>query len=329
VRLITRADEPVDRAFFARRVAAARRLRERLGLPSERTTAYRLINSEGDDLSGLVVDVFGDTLAVQITTLGLWLRREEILDALEAELRPACVFDVPSRAYAGLEGFAPLAGVARGSRPEHVRCVEDGIRLEVDPLCGQKTGMYVDQRENRIRAGMLSRASRVLDCYSYQGGFALQAARGGAASVTAVDSSARAVERIRAHAAENRVSVEAVEADVFRHLQSVAPESYDLVIVDPPKFARARKDLEAARKGHERLNALALRACARGALLVTCSCSQNVDGPDLERVLAASAGQANRRVRVLERRGPGPDHPLPPAFLEGQYLSVLVAQVED
>jgi 23S rRNA (cytosine1962-C5)-methyltransferase len=329
VRLITRVDEPVDRAFFERRVAAARGLRQRLGLPSERTTAYRLINSEGDELPGLVVDAFGDVLVVQITTLGLFARREQILDALEASLSPGAVLEVPSRSFAALEGFAPPAGLARGTRPERIRCVEDGIRLDVEPLHGQKTGMYVDQRENRIRVGSLSRGARVLDCYAYHGGFALQAARGGAASVVAVDSSPRAVERIRAHALDNELAIEAVEADVFHHLQAALPGSYDLVVLDPPKFARARKDLDAARKGLERLNALALRASAPGALLVTCSCSQNLDAEELERVLAASAVQAGRRVRVLERRGPGPDHPLPPAFPEGRYLSVLLARVEE
>jgi 23S rRNA (cytosine1962-C5)-methyltransferase len=168
----------------------------------------------------------------------------------------------------------------------------------------------------------------VLDLYSYAGGFALQAARGGAEEVTAVDSSSKAVARIEAHAAANGLAVRAVEADAFRFLETATPRSYDLVVVDPPKFARARKDLEAARKGYERLNALALTACASGALLVTCSCSQNVDAGEFERVVAAGAKHAGRRVRVLERSGPGADHPLPPGFVEGQYLKVLFVAVE-
>jgi 23S rRNA (cytosine1962-C5)-methyltransferase len=167
----------------------------------------------------------------------------------------------------------------------------------------------------------------VLDVYSYAGGFALQAARGGASEVTAVDSSARAVARIEAHAADNGLGVRAVEADAFRFLETATPRSYDLVVIDPPKFARARKDLDAARKGYERLNALALTACAPGALLVTCSCSQNVNPEDFERIVAAGAKQAERTVRVLERSGAGPDHPLPPAFSEGQYLKVLFVYV--
>jgi 23S rRNA (cytosine1962-C5)-methyltransferase len=205
--------------------------------------------------------------------------------------------------------------------------VEDGIRLEIEPLSGQKTGMFIDQRETRIRVGQLSRGARVLDCYAYAGGFGLQAARGGASAVTAVDSSARAVARVEAHAQKNGVSIGAVEADVFRYLETATPRSFDLIIIDPPKFARARKDLEAARKGYERLNALALAAAAPGAILVTCSCSQNVDAETFERIVAAGAKQAGRQIQIFERRGPGGDHPLPPGFSEGQYLKVLFAYV--
>jgi 23S rRNA (cytosine1962-C5)-methyltransferase len=167
----------------------------------------------------------------------------------------------------------------------------------------------------------------LLDCYAYAGGFALAAARGGARAVTAVDSSPRAVSRIEAHAQANGVTVEAVEADAFRYLETVTPQSFDVVVIDPPKFARARKDLEAARKGYERLNALALKAVAPGGVLVTCSCSQNVDAETFERIVAAGAKQAGREVRVFERRGPAACHLLPPGFIEGQYLKVLLGIV--
>jgi 23S rRNA (cytosine1962-C5)-methyltransferase len=168
----------------------------------------------------------------------------------------------------------------------------------------------------------------VLDCYAYAGGFGLQAARGGAAAVVAVDSSARAITRIESHAAANGVRIDAVEADAFRFLETATPRSFDLLVIDPPKFASARKDLEAARKGYERLNALALGAAAPGAVLVTCSCSQNVDAETFERIVAAAAKQAGRSVRVFERRGPAADHPLPPGFSEGQYLKVLLLYVD-
>jgi 23S rRNA (cytosine1962-C5)-methyltransferase len=327
VRLCTRADEALDAGFLRGRVARARALRTRLGLPSERTTIYRLVNSEGDDLPGLVVDVYGDAAVVQLTTLGMAERRAAIFDALEAELGCKTIFEVSSAAYAELEGFAATSRVARGVSRISVPGLEDGIRLEVEPLSGQKTGMFIDQRETRARVGALAKGARVLDCYAYAGGFGLQAARGGAVAVTAVDSSARAVARVEAHAAANGVAIGAVEADVFRYLETTTPRSFDLVVIDPPKFARARKDLEAARKGYERLNALALQACAPGAVLVTCSCSQNVDAETFERIVAAGAKHAGRQVQIFERRGAAADHPLPPGFAEGQYLKVLLTYV--
>jgi 23S rRNA (cytosine1962-C5)-methyltransferase len=327
VRLCTRADEPVDAAFFRDRLARARAARARLGLPSTVTTAYRLVNSEGDDLPGLVVDIYGDAAVAQITTLGVSMRRADIFDALEAELGVKTIYEISPTSYAELEGFAGGSRVARGEPRASVPVLEDGIALEVEPLSGQKTGMFIDQRETRARVGALARGARVLDLYAYAGGFALAAARGGAASVTAVDSSARAVTRTLAHAAKNGVTVEAVEADAFRFLETATPRAYDLLVVDPPKFARARKDLEAARKGYERLNALALQAAAPGAILVTCSCSQNVDAETFERIVAAGAKQAGREVRIFERRGPAADHLLPPGFIEGQYLKVLFCYV--
>jgi 23S rRNA (cytosine1962-C5)-methyltransferase len=327
VRLCTRADEPIDAAFLRSRIARARAARRRLGLPSEGTSVYRLINSEGDDLPGLIVDVYGDAAVAQVTTLGIANRRPEIFDALEAELGARTVYDIAPPSYADLEGFAAGSRVARGESRPSLAVVENGIKLEVEPLSGQKTGMFIDQRETRARVGELARGARVLDCYAYAGGFGLAAARGGAAAVTAVDSSARAVARIEAHAAGNGVRIEAVESDAFRFLETATPRAYDIVVVDPPKFARARKDLEAARKGYERLNALALQAVAPGGILVTCSCSQNVDAETFERIVAAGAKQAGREVRVFERRGPASCHLLPPAFPEGQYLKVILAYV--
>jgi 23S rRNA (cytosine1962-C5)-methyltransferase len=330
VRLLTRVDEAIDATFLRGRIREARQLRARLGLPSKETTAYRLINSEGDGLPGLVVDMYGDTAVVQITTLGLAQRREELFDALFAEVPGlAALYEVAAASYAELEGFSAQARLARGAARGTVSCREDGIELLVEPLAGQKTGLFLDQRPSRARVGALARGRRVLDVYAYVGGFALQAARAGAKQVTAVDSSPRAIARITAHAEANRLAgISAVEMDAFHYLEAATPRSADMVIIDPPKFARARKDLEAASKGYERLNALALTACAPGAFLFTCSCSQNVSAEDFERIVAAGAKQAGRTVRVLERLGPGPDHPLPPGFTEGQYLKVLLCAVE-
>jgi 23S rRNA (cytosine1962-C5)-methyltransferase len=332
VRLLTRAEEPVDAAFFVRRLRSAQALRAALDLPNARTDAYRLVNSEGDSLPGLVVDVFGDAAAFQVSTLGMAVWRDEIARAIEETVAPKTIYEVGAGSFAEVEGFAAETRVLRGESRAQVPCQEDGIRIEAEPLAGQKTGLFLDQRPSRTRVGQLvaaapKRFARVLDCYSYAGGFSLQAARAGATEITAVDSSSRAIGRIEAHAAANGAQIRAVESDTFRFLETATPRSYDLVIVDPPKFAKARKDLDAATKGYERLNALALTACAPGAMLVSCSCSQNVGLEDFERILAAAARQASREIRVVDRLGPGGDHPLPPGFTEGQYLKVLFAYV--
>jgi 23S rRNA (cytosine1962-C5)-methyltransferase len=330
VRLLTRRDEPVDAALIARRIAAARDLRRRLGLPGPDTDAYRLVNSEGDGLPGLTVDVYGDALAVQLSAYGMWQRAAVILDALEAALAPRTIFEVSPGGCAAGEGFTVAPRVVRGEARETVTCREHGLTLEVAPLAGQKTGLFLDQRENRRRLGELCSGQTVLDCYTYAGGFGLAALKGGATAVTAVDVSPRALERARRNAELNRLgSLTTIEADVFRYLETARPHSFDVCVVDPPKFARARKDLEPALKGYRRLNALALGVVADGGLLMTCSCSQHVGESDFERMLAGAAQDARRRVQVLELRSMGADHPLPPAFPEGRYLKCMLVRVSD
>ncbi len=329
VRLVTLRDEAVDAALIARRIEEAKGLRLRLGLPSSETDAYRLVNSEGDALPGLVVDVYGDVCAVQFTALGMKLMEMAVYDALQAALSPRAIVEVAAGGFAQLEGFGSATRVVRGE-PElgAVRCRENGIILEVEPLGGQKTGMFIDQRENRRRVMGLARGARMLDLYTYAGGFALAALKGGAVSATCVDSSARALQRAKQHAELNALGpLETHEADAFRYLETAAPRSFDLVIVDPPKFARARKDLDAALKGYQRLNALAINACESGALMATCSCSQLVDAEMFERVIAGAAKDSGRRVQLLDTASQGPDHPVPPAFPEGRYLKFVLCRV--
>ncbi|HEX4462629.1 MAG TPA: class I SAM-dependent rRNA methyltransferase [Polyangia bacterium] len=330
VRMVTTRDEAVDKHLITRRVQEAIGLRARLLMPSTETNAYRLINSEGDGLPGLVVDVYGDVCAVQFTALGMKLREVEVYDALSELLKPRAIVEVSAGGFAQVEGFASATRAVRGDdgAAAQVRCRENGIQLEVDPLHGQKTGMFLDQRENRRMLGALAKDARVLDVYTYAGGFALNALKGGAKSATCVDASGRALERVRAHAELNGMSnIETIEADAFRFLESARPRSFDIVVLDPPKFARARKDLDAAMKGYQRLNALGMNACSEGALLATCSCSQLVDGETFERVIAGAAKDAGRRVQLLEVASQGMDHPVPPAFPEGRYLKFVLCRV--
>jgi 23S rRNA (cytosine1962-C5)-methyltransferase len=329
VRLAATTDRDLDEAWLAERLAAARDLRARLGLPSADTDCYRLVNSEGDWLPGLIVDVFADAVAVQLGSYAMKRREAAIYDALAALLAPRTIYEIAPGGVARIEGFAASSRVVRGEPRPRVPCRENGLRLEVEPLSGQKTGWFLDQRENRAFVGRLARGARVLDLYCYAGGFALHAARGGAAGVVAVDVSARALERARENFARNGLPApELVESDVFTWLEQAPAAAFDLVVCDPPKFARARKDVEPALKGYRRLNALALQTCAPGGFLCTASCSQLVGAEELERVLAAAAKDAHRRLTVAQLAFQAPDHVIPVGFAEGRYLKFLVCRVE-
>jgi len=345
VRMLTRGpleaaaptpSDPVP-ALIEARIQAALVLRRRLGLPSAETTAFRLINSEGDGLPGLIVDVYGDVAAVQFTALGMKRQEAAVAEALRKLSLPlAAIVEVSAGSFAQVEGFQAATHLVWGDPSRlssGVECLENGVSLRVDLVEGQKTGLFLDQRENRLRLGRYSRGGDLLDVYCYVGGFSLAALRQGARSATCVDSSARALLRAREHAEKNGCGqtlgpLATVEEDAFRYLEGVTPYRFDVVVVDPPKFARGQRDLAAALKGYQRLNALALNAVRRGGLMATCSCSQLVDGESFERMVAAAAQDAGRRVTVLESASQGPDHPVPPAFPEGRYLKFLLLGVD-
>lgn len=328
VRVASRRDVPLDAAWLDERLASARSLRKGLGLPSPETDAYRLVNSEGDALPGLIIDVFGDAAVVQFSTLAMKQREDMVFDAIEKLLAPRTIYEAAVGNVAQIEGFVAQARVARGESRPTVSCRENGVRLEVEPLVGQKTGAFLDQRENRAFVGRLAQGARVLDLYTYAGGFALAAARGGASAITAVDVSSRALARAGANFDLNELPrPELVEADVFKWLERAPAGAFDLVICDPPKFARARKDLEAALRGYRRLNSLALAACADQAWLVTASCSQLVDDAAFERMLAGAAKDAHRALQVSHIAYQAADHVVPVGFPEGRYLKLFVCRV--
>jgi 23S rRNA (cytosine1962-C5)-methyltransferase len=328
VRIASRSDLPLDEGWLGERLREARALRARLGLPGPGTDAYRLVNSEGDSLPGLVVDVFADAVVVQLTTLAMKQREALIHDALAQLLAPRTIYEAAAGGVSQIEGFHAQARVVRGEPRAQVACRENGALLEVEPLAGQKTGWFLDQRENRAMAARLAAGARMLDLYSYTGGFALAAARAGARAVTCVDASGRALARAGANFALNRLAApETVEADAFRWLEQAPAGAYDLVVCDPPKFARARKDLEPALRGYRRLNALALAACADDAILATASCSQIVDDTAFERMLAGAAKDAHRQLQVVHIAHQAPDHVVPVGFPEGRYLKLFVCRV--
>lgn len=341
-------DEATLATLIAARIAAAYDRRLRLGLPSSDTTAFRLVNSEGDGLPGLIVDVYGDTAAVQFSALGMKRRQDAVIAALRslaeaatpsarsaatqrAPLSLAAIAEVGAGSFSQVEGFASQTRILWGAadRLRGIACRENGLDLRVDLEQSQKTGLFLDQRRNRARLAELCRGARVLDVYCHVGGFALNALAKGAAAATCVDASARALARAQEHAQLNGLGpLTTIESDAFRFLEVQTPHQFDVVVLDPPKFARSQRDLPAALKGYQRLNALGLNAVKPGGLLVSCSCSQLVDEQSFERMLAAAGHDAGRRLTVLEVASQGPDHPLPPAFPEGRYLKFYLLSVD-
>lgn len=333
VRLVTRGDEPLDDAAVGRRLVAAATLRERrLGLPGHDTDGFRLVHAEGDDLPGLIVDRYGDTACVQLLTTGMKRREEAIFDALAALPGVARVLEVPGGEGQRREGIAAELRSVRGAAIDELAFRERGLEYRVPLAMVQKTGFYFDQRENRARVESMASGARVLDACTYLGAFALAAARGGATSVVGVDRAAPLLGQARAQAERNGLG-ERVEwrlGDVRRDLASWATdgERYDLVVLDPPKLAPTTKHLAQARPAYEGLNAAALRLVAPGGVLATCSCSAALGPEELLRLVATAARRANRAVRLLSLGHQAHDHPTPPAFAEGRYLTCAFLAVD-
>lgn len=331
VRLLTRdAKTRLDAAFFRGRIEKAIGLRAALGLPGEGTDGYRLVHAEGDGLPGLIVDRYGDVLAVQFGTIGMKQREALVHEVLQALLAPRAVVDRTSAATAKTEGFEPASGVVRGDpQLQALEASERGLRFRIPLELGQKTGFYFDQRPLRARVEQLARGKRVLDAYSFVGAIAIAAARGGASEVLAVDESAMAVEVGTACAQANGVAdrVKFAKQDARRALAE-ANGSFDLVVVDPPRLAPTRGARDQALVAYAKMAENACRATSPGGLVVVCSCSAAVDLFALTRALAQGATRANVTATVLERWFQGPDHPVPAAFGEGLYLKSILARVE-
>jgi 23S rRNA (cytosine1962-C5)-methyltransferase len=320
----------LDREFFRERLSGAVRLRDQLGLNGP-GRACRLLFSEGDGFSGCTVDRYDRWLVVQFTALGLARRREELADLLQELLRPEGIYLRTERGVGKLEGLELHDGPLRGGPPSGpVTIEEDGVRFLVNLAEGQKTGFYLDQRDNRLAAARLARGRRVLDAFCYTGGFGLHAARAGAAEVVGLDQSEPALHLARENARLNGLANVSFErGDVFDQLDArvARGERFGLVILDPPKFARARHAVDEALRGYRRLQGRALRLLEPDGFLVTCCCSGLITADMLEELLAQLAAEGRREVQVLERRGPAPDHPVSAACRESHYLKCLLARV--
>jgi 23S rRNA (cytosine1962-C5)-methyltransferase len=330
VRLLVRdAKTQIDGAFFRDRLEKALALRASLGLPGDETTGFRLVHAEGDGLPGLVVDRYGDVLAVQFGTVGMKLREALVHEALAWVIAPRAVVDRTSHQSAKMEGFEPSSGVVRGEDVKALEFSERGLNFRIPLELGQKTGFYFDQRSLRARVEQLARDKRVMDAYAFVGAFAIAAARGGASEVVAVDESALAVEVGAECAAMNGVGdrVKFVKDDARRSLVE-ANGTFDVVIADPPRLAPTRGARDQALLAYAKLAENACRAVRSGGTVVLCSCSAAVDLAALTRALATGATRAGAQATVLERWFQGADHPVPAAFGEGLYLKALIARVE-
>ncbi len=325
LRVVTRDEEPVDEAFLARRLSTAIALRERV-FGEERFV--RLVHGEADLLPGLVVDRYGDAAVMQTLVPATERRKALLADLLANALGLRSVVERNDVRVRELEGLAQTKGVLRGEPPGPIEHREGEVRLRLDLLAGQKTGAFLDQRENHLRAGEYARG-RCLDCFSYSGGFALQLARR-AERVIAVEMQPAAAALLRENALLNRAdNLEVVEANAFDWLRDRAEEepAFDLAVLDPPAFAKNKDALPAAKRGYKEVNLRALMVLREGGILVTCSCSYHLSEAMLEELVLDAANDAGRRVQVLERRGAGRDHPVLLGVPETRYLKVLVLRV--
>jgi 23S rRNA (cytosine1962-C5)-methyltransferase len=325
LRVVTGDEEPVDEAFFARRLASALELRDR-AFGDE--LFLRLVHGEADLLPGLVVDRYGDAAVVQTLIPATDRRKELLAELIAGATGVRTVVERNDVRVRELEGLAQVKGVLRGPEPGPVELREGEVRMRVDLLAGQKTGAFLDQRENRLRAGEYA-GGRCLDCFSYAGGFALQLARR-AEQVTAVEMQASAAALLRENAALNRAAnLEVVEANAFDWLRDRSEEEpiFDLVVLDPPAFAKNKQALAPARRGYKEVNLRALQVLREGGILVTASCSYHMPEATFEEIVLEAANDAGRRVQLLERRGAGRDHPVLLGVPETRYLKTLFLRV--
>lgn len=329
VRLLSFEDQPVNREFFRRKIRQALELREKL-IPAH-TTACRLVHSEGDFLPGLVVDRYGKVLAAQFSSLGMAKLKPLMVEILKELLRPAAIFERSEGSALREEGLTPLKQSLWGETPGVVEILENNLRFRVDVPEGQKTGFYLDQRDNRRLIGELAAGSQaLLNCFSYTGGFSVYAALQGAAT-TSVDASEPALALARENFGLNGLNPEGhrfVPANVFEFLRE-PPETYDIIILDPPAFVKHRKDLEKAARGYKDINRLAIKQVKSGGLLLTCSCSHFVNRDLFRKIVFSAAQEAGRNVQILAQPGQPPDHPVNIFHPEGEYLKTLLLRVFD
>ena len=332
VRVLTFRQEEIKRDFWKRRLEVALDLRRSLNLvDNPENNTYRLVHGEGDNLPGLIIDVYGQTAVMQAHSAGMHVYRMEIAEAL-SEVMGDIVKNIYYKSETTLPFKADLGpenGFIKGGSPENV-ALENGLKFHVDWLKGQKTGFFVDQRENRHLLERYSKGRNVLNMFCYTGGFSFYAMRGGANLVHSVDSSAKAIDLTNQNVELNfpgDARHQAFAEDAFKYLDRMG-DQYDLIILDPPAFAKHRDALRNALRGYSKLNAKAFEKIKPGGILFTFSCSQVVDKRDFRNAVFTAAAQSGRSVRILHQLTQPGDHPVNIYHPEGEYLKGLVLYVE-
>ena len=356
IRLLARNPIEIDKAFFKERIEAALAIRKPILSPEttggERATnSCRLIHAEGDLLPGLICDRYGDYLVLQINTAGMEQFRNEIISLLKELLAPTMMYDRSDAATRAQEGLpdstgpiveaeaegGPLASgpLANGSSatgaafPDLIEIRENNMRFLVDVKQGQKTGFYLDQRDNRALIKGLAHGKRVLNCFSYTGGFSISASLGGAVGVTSVEASADALALCKENLMLNNIPLDGqrlVKADVFQFLRDDENE-YDLIILDPPAFAKRKGQVKGAIRGYKDINLYAMKRLKKGGMILTCSCSQHIDAGLFQKILSYAAVDASRQLQVLGSWGAPLDHPAALQHPEGAYLKAFLLRV--
>lgn len=332
VRILDFGTTAINQEFFATRLAEALKLRKALRLNREDNNAYRLVHGEGDFLPGLIVDIYGNTAVVQAHSPGMHFARTEIANALVAldgiEIKNVYYKSETTLPYKAQ--LDPQNDYLIGGFETNV-AIENGLKFHVDWLKGQKTGFFVDQRDNRSLLEHFARGRRVLNMFCYTGGFSFYAMRGGAELVHSVDSSAKAIKLTDANVELNfpgDARHKSYAEDAFKFLDSMEKDSYDLIVLDPPAFAKHRSALKNALRGYQRLNAKAFEKISSGGILFTFSCSQAVNKDQFRLAVFSAAAQSRRKVRILHQLTQPADHPINIYHPEGEYLKGLILYVE-
>jgi 23S rRNA (cytosine1962-C5)-methyltransferase len=328
IRLLTNQEEKIDKSFFKTQIESAINYRKTF---LQGTNAYRLVFSEGDFLPGLIIDNYDGHIVIQTLTLGMDQRKEIIIEILLELLNPKCIYERNDVSVREKEGLIQQKGFLYGLCDKEITCSIYGIKFIIDIENGQKTGMYLDQKENYLSMKGIVKNKTVLDCFSYNGGFAIASAYFGAKHVLGVDASETAIEMSKQNAKLNDIShiCSWEKADVFAILKdkNAKKEFYDVVILDPPSFTRKRETIASALRGYKEINLRALKLIPKYGFLVTCTCSHHISYNLFKEMIVSAASDAGRKLKLVEYRNQSKDHPILPAVPETEYLKCFILQV--